>query len=342
VVKLRIVIDICKYLVGFGLLGFVVWRNWAPASGNGLVNLWQRQIHWGALALAGGLCAIAVLLTFVRWFLLVRAQDLPFTLGAALRLGLVGYYYNTLLPGSVGGDLVKAAGIARAQDRRTVAVATVIIDRVVGLWALVWLVVILGSGFWAAGLVVGPGQATCRMIILTAGAILGASLVTWFLLGLLPSRRADIFAGRLERIPKIGHSLAEAWRAVWMYRVRGHSIWIALALAVVGHVGFVLTLFFAARALWQPSEMPSIAENFLIIPIGMAVQAGIPTPGGVGGGEIFFGLLYSWIGYPRENGELMTLVYRLVTWVLGFAGYLVYLQMRPELNVEKRDMDFAA
>ena len=40
---------------------------------------------------------------------------------------------------------MKAAGIAREQSRRTVAVATVIMDRIIGLWGLCWLVALLGG-----------------------------------------------------------------------------------------------------------------------------------------------------------------------------------------------------
>ena len=83
--------------------------------------------------------------------MLVRAQDLPFTLPNAMRLGLVAFFFNAFLPGSIGGDIVKAAFLAKEQSRRTVAVATVIIDRAVGLWGLFWLVALLGSVFWVAG-----------------------------------------------------------------------------------------------------------------------------------------------------------------------------------------------
>ena len=50
------------------------------------------------------------------------------------------------------------------------------------------------------------------------------------LLGFLPGRRAEIFAGRLTRIPKVGGSLAELWRAVWLYRCRGRGVGLALLL----------------------------------------------------------------------------------------------------------------
>ena len=97
----------------------------------------------------------------------------------------------------------------------------------------------------------------------------------------------------------------------------------ALGLALVGHVFFVLCFYFAALTLQGPDDVPSLVGHFMIVPIGMAIQAGIPLPGGIGGGEYVFGFLYQLIDYPEANGVLMSLVYRSVTWMLGLIGYLV-------------------
>src|SRR6266571_7416755 len=154
VVRKRLLSAGWKYGLGLGLLSYVIWSNWAPSSGQGLHAVIQRHyvegepIHTGPLILATVIYLAGVLLTFVRWFILVRAQELPFTLSNAMRLGSIGLFFSTFLPGSVGGDIIKAAFIAREQSRRTVAVATVIIDRVIGLCGLVWLVALLGGLFW--------------------------------------------------------------------------------------------------------------------------------------------------------------------------------------------------
>jgi uncharacterized protein (TIRG00374 family) len=280
---------------------------------------------------------VAVLITFVRWYFLVRAQRLPFTLVNGLRLGMVGYFCNTFLPGSVGGDIIKAFFLAREQSRRTVAVATVLIDRLVGLWALCWVVALVGIVSWFAGLQAGPAEKVLQSITIAAVGIVGVSVLAWFLMGVLPQRRADRFSQRLEGIPKVGHSAAEFWRAVWMYRREGRSVWLALVLSLCGHVGFVLAFYFGALTLQEPSAVPSLVGHFLVVPIGMAVQAGIPLPGGIGGGEYVFGKLYWLIGYAEANGVLMSLVYRSMTWVLGFLGYLVYLQMRPAIRTVEEE-----
>jgi uncharacterized protein (TIRG00374 family) len=336
-VRKRFLITFSKYALGLGLLAYVIWRNWAPASGQGLQGFWQRHfvegqpIHTEFLILAIAIYLTGVLLTFVRWFILVRAQELPFTLSNAMRLGSIGLFFSTFLPGSVGGDIIKAAFIARQQSRRTVAVATVMIDRAVGLWGLCLLVALLGTIFWTSGMLQTDAVQTSQTIVIGSILICAASAGVWILLGFLPEWRAQRFARRLTKIPKVGHSAAEFWRAIWMYRNKEASIIQALLLSLVGHVGFVLTFYFSSLTVFSADQIPSLSTHFLIVPIGMAIQAGFPAPGGVGGGEYAFGALYELVEYPESSGVLAALVQRVITWVVALGGYVVYLRMRPSL-----------
>jgi uncharacterized membrane protein YbhN (UPF0104 family) len=338
----RTVVDLCKYALALGLLAYVVQANWAPASGKGLGYVWQRHVvegqpvATGYLAAAFALYSAALTLTLIRWYVLVRAQDLPFRLPDALRLGLVGFFFNTFLPGSVGGDIIKAAALAREQSRRTVAVATVIMDRVLALWGLFWFVALLGGAFWALGRLEGPAAEVSKFVVGSAAAVVAASSLVWLLLGLLPDRRAERFAGRLARLPKVGGSAAEFWRAVWMYRCRQKSVALAFVISWVGFVGFVCAFYCCALALWDgdpANPLPSLTQHFLLVPIGLIIMAVPLFPGGAGIGELGFGLLYEWFGYAAANGILGTLVQRVISWVLGLAGYAVYARMRAGRRV---------
>jgi uncharacterized protein (TIRG00374 family) len=342
-VSRRVLWSGCKYLLAIGLLTYVVWSNWSPSTKAGeplpgLKDVWEAHIingepiHSDCLALAAILGLAAVLQTILRWYYLVRAQGLPFTVTNALRLGLVGFYFSIFLPGSVGGDIIKATFIARGQSRRTVAVATVILDRVIALWALIWFVVLLGGVFWLHGSLQGEVGNRLRTIIVVAAGILGLSLVVCVVLVLLPPRRARRFAMRLNHIPKIGPAAAEFWRAVWMYRRKPRSVLLALVLALIGHVGFVLAFYFSARTLWEADQIPALYEHFLIVPIGMIIQAAPLFPGGAGIAEAGYGWLYQLLDYPVRSGVLASLVQRVIYWVLGLAGYLVYLRMKPDLQ----------
>jgi uncharacterized membrane protein YbhN (UPF0104 family) len=307
----------------------------------GLAYVWERNvqrgepIHAGYLLLALCIALPSTLLTFVRWYVLVRAVGLPFRFFDAFRLGFIGLFFNNFMPGSVGGDVIKAAVLAREQDRRTVAVATVLMDRAIALWALIWFVALLGAGFWISGLLVGQGAEQCRKIVIIAWTIVGVSALAWMALGLLPEWRAQRFAGRLEHLPRVGAAVAELWRAVWTYRCRPRAVGGVLMLSWVGHVGFVLFFYCAVLTLWQPDadeRIPTLAQHFLIVPIGLVIQAAPFFPGGAGIGELGFGLLYQWLGCSEASGVLGSLVQRVVNWTLGLLGGLTYLRMRAALK----------
>ncbi|HEY7312141.1 MAG TPA: lysylphosphatidylglycerol synthase transmembrane domain-containing protein [Gemmataceae bacterium] len=342
-VSKRIVINIGKYLLAIGLLTWVISSNWAPANGKGLAYVWQthvvegKPIHTGFLLAAALIYICAALLTFVRWYVLVRAVELPFRVFDAIRLGLVGLFFNAFLPGSVGGDIVKAAFLAREQDRRTVAVATVIMDRLIALWALVWFVALSGSLFWLMGQLEGPVAPRSKGAVVGALVIVGVSVAGWLLLGLLPSWRAVRFAGRLERLPRVGTSAAEFWRAMWMYRCRQGAVAAVMVLSWVGHIGFVCAFWCGANVLWSAElgPIPSLAEHFVFVPMGLVVQALVPTPGGAGGGEWGFSKLYEVFGGSEVNGALGSLVLRVITWVSGLVGYLVYFRMNKQSSTAR-------
>ncbi|HLW66086.1 MAG TPA: lysylphosphatidylglycerol synthase transmembrane domain-containing protein [Gemmataceae bacterium] len=323
-----------KYGIGFLLLALVIWRNWQAKPGHpgtGLEDMLHRpmQVKWYLLAAV--LCGLNIFATLVRWYVLVRAQQLPFSFGSAMGIGLVGYFFNTFLPGSVGGDLVKAAFIAREQSRRTVAVSTVVIDRVVGLWGLVALIAAIGGIYWISDPSFIQSKPTLLICVSAAIAVVAASLAVWFLLGFLPERRAIRFSERLHSIPRIGGILSEFWQAVWMYRNRGLSILVALLLSWASHLCWVSQFYLCVltfQPAGMPADMPSLAEHFLIVPMGMIAQGFIPLPGGIGGGEFVFGELYRVLGHPEAIGVSGSMGWRTLAWSFGLVGYITYLLMK--------------
>jgi uncharacterized protein (TIRG00374 family) len=341
----KYLLNTVKYGLGIALLTYVIVTHWSGSPDGripGLAETLAKPVQWTPLGIAALAYLVGLLFTFYRWYILVRSQDLPFTVTNAFRLGLVGFFFSTFLPGSIGGDIVKAVSIARQQDRRTVAVSTVLIDRVIGLWGLIWLVVLMGGTFWFSGNEAVVSQKKLQSIILTSTAIIAVTVVLWIILRILPEQRAKVFAGRLARIPKVGHAASEFWGAIWMYRCKGGSVAVTLLMSVVGHVFFVFAFYFAAQVFQEPSAIPSLAEHFLIVPIGLATQAVIPVPGGLGVGEALFGQLYAMVGKLETTGVTAMLTQRLIIWGLSFTGYIVYLQMRPGLrSVTKEEADLA-
>ena len=73
-------------------------------------------------------------------------------LRAALLLGFIGNVFNLVIPGAVGGDLIKAAYLVRMHVKKTQAIASMVIDRIIGLLGLFTLATIAGR----PGLADGP------------------------------------------------------------------------------------------------------------------------------------------------------------------------------------------
>jgi hypothetical protein len=352
-----------QYAIGFGLLAVIIYWQGGAKPGKptddqkslsllaggavdakaqvdgatpGLLELFSRPINIWPFLLACSLWCVSLLITFVRWYLLVRAQDLPFTLRNAIRLGLVSYYFNSILPGSVGGDILKAVAVAREQSRRTVAVATIVIDRVIGLWALAWVVALAGGIFWALGDPHLMSNEALKMIVRLTAAIVISSAVVWSLMGLFSAEKSDAVARKLERIPKLGGPLAELWRAGWLYRRKKTAVAIALGMTLVGHCGWIF-IFHLCVSAFPDVNRATLPEHVLIVPVGMTAQALFPLPGGVGGGEAAYGWLYTLLGRPAIGGILGCLVMRVVAWGVGFVGYLIYTRMpRSELPQAER------
>jgi hypothetical protein len=234
---------------------------------------------------------------------------------------------------------VKAAFLAREQSRRTVAVATVLVDRVVGLIGLFWLVGITGTFFWLRS---DPclANASLRGLVIASASVVAASILGWMVMGLLPDWRAQRFAGRLEHVPKVGPSIAELWRAGWMYRRKAGYVAGALAMAMAAQVGMVIGFYEAAQVFTQSAgeaTVPSLAEHFLIVPVGLTVQALAPVPGGAGVGELGFGALYFLVlgtAAAQAHGVLASLMARIIGWGLGIVGFVFYLVMKPSLPRE--------
>jgi uncharacterized membrane protein YbhN (UPF0104 family) len=335
-----------QYGIGFGLLGYVIHKYWGPNPNNGapgIGQLLQGPIEFEWLAAATLLMVFAASLQIYRWYLLVRALDLPFTVRNAYRLSLVGIFYNTFIPGSVGGDLVKAYFIAHAHpERKTRAVASVVADRAMGLFGLILFVAVLGSIAWATGDPRITANPDLQWIVKVMAGIASGSATAFLLLGFLPQRRVDRFSGRLKSVPKLGVSLSELWAAVWMYRQRMKVVALGVALSAGAHFGMVFAFHCASRV-FPPAnpavELATLSEHMVIAPIGFIAQAIPITPGGVGVAEGVFAWLYKLSDRPETRGIIARLSLRLAEWLIALSGYIVYLRMRAEVRELQHEIE---
>jgi len=148
------------------VLGVLIWLR-----RDDLALLGDLKVSWPLMLGAISLTVVGSFLSFVRWYWLVIAQGLPFRLSDAFRLGLVGAFFNFVVPGAVGGDLVKAALIAREQEKRVLAVSTIVVDRVVGLLGLLVLTGMVAIVMWDLSIWPEPPPLSSYLIAIPFGLL---------------------------------------------------------------------------------------------------------------------------------------------------------------------------
>lgn len=307
----------------FGLLGWTSWGN-----RDQIREVLAARPDPVLFALGLGLYLVALVLTFVRWYLLVRALGLPFRLRDALRLGFVGNVFNLVIPGAVGGDLIKAAFLCREQAKKTQAVASMVIDRGVGLLGLFLLAGI-------AGLFELPGaRVEVRGLILLAWAAVGAGV-----LGLAILFTPALYQPVLRLIHgrrRIESMLGEMVELAGAYRQRLGVVVLAVAMAFVGHAIYVMAFTVVDQALYG-SRAPSLGRHLVIVPLVLFTTAA-PLPfGALGLTEKASETLFDLVRFP--GGFVAMMGYRVVMYLGGLVSVVVYLVNAHQVRDLRRESD---
>jgi hypothetical protein len=169
-------------------------------------------------ALGAGLTLVPFLVAFYRLSHVLEALGIPLSLARVFRIGFVGAFFNTFLPGGLGGDVVKLAWLARATGDLPRATAAVMLDRGIALLGILalgggsllvaWPTVRASEGLQVvalAVLLVVGGTAWAGVVAVVALARgRAAGLVAWIALaagaGLLWVRGDPVLAGRLAGV----------------------------------------------------------------------------------------------------------------------------------------------
>lgn len=283
-----------------------------------LAELRSRPKQWHLLAAGLSLCFAAVCLTFVRWYLLVRVADLSLTLRDAFRLSFLGYLANFVSVGNVGGDLFKAVFVAREQpQRRAAAVATVIVDRIVGLYALL-VVASLTLLFGNIALVTPALRAISQLTYATT--VLGGLGV---LIVLIPGFTSGRLSHWIGSLPKIGPVASRMIASLRMYQRKRTVLAAIMAMSMFVHALLAASMCLLAHGLFGTA--PSLADHLIIVPLSCVAGAIPLTPAGLGSFEIAMQELYQYVpagGPGIVSGVLVALAYRIVTIAIAAIGVI--------------------
>jgi uncharacterized protein (TIRG00374 family) len=273
------------------------------------------------LALCLGQFAFGVAVNGNRWRVLLRIAGVELGFLKMLQLQMMGLFFAVVIPGNVGGDVIKSLYVARdaAPEKRTSIFLVVVADRFLGLAGLVTiatLICLFRPGIWSDPQLGRPAAVTA---LLAFGALAGPAVL------LLAMRyggaRLETFVSGSSRLAKL---LAQLVAALRLMSAQPARLLYALALTMATHTTSIVWFTILTRAVTgQDAALSSVATVF---PLGLLTIVIPISPAGMGVGHVAFDRLFTAIGLT--GGATVFNIFLLGQMVPCLFGVIPYLLLK--------------
>jgi len=278
------------------------------AAARAVASISQPHV-WAVL----GLVAIDRAVMILRWILLLRASGIAISTAGATRLFLVSSFVGSFLPAGVGADAARAYGLARENTSGSEALASVAVDRLLGVQSLVLMAFV--------GLLLWPTNQRDWWLPAMAGAtVAGSFSLLWadvWLRWLIPTHRHEgFFTRRILRLTDAVSRYRDR-RGVLLH-VMAWSIAVQLLRITQAYIlglGLGMTVPFSYFLLFMP-----LALLLLLLPISVS---GFGLPQGA------FVWLLAPQGVPSEQAFALSTLIVLTGLAGNLPGLFLWLGRRP-------------
>ena len=304
------------------------WRHGPP-------RLWSTltMIDPAALSLSVILMGVTILLGIARWRMVLRVQGFDLQWSRTTEISLVAHFFNSFLLGSTGGDLMKAYYAAReTHHKKTEAVVTVFVDRLLGLWAMLLF----------AGIMMLPnlsllfGRSQFRpLALLILGMLVACSgvVVVAFWGGV--SRTWTGARTWLRRLPK-GEWLERSLNSCRQFGRAPFFVSRTLSISMLLNAVCVLQVLVLSQGLGL--KVPWLVL-FVTVPMIICISALPITPSGLGVRENLFVLMLSSIGVPDTSALSLSLLAYAGSLFWSLVGGIVYAMLKERHHLAEKELE---
>jgi uncharacterized protein (TIRG00374 family) len=299
-----------------------------------LPDLWPILGAVRADWLIAGFCAFLPVLFVVswRWRMLLGVHGVYLRFWRIFELTMIGQFFSAFLLGTTGGDVIKIFYVARAVPERKAAVAfTVIVDRVIGLIALLLFGVALS--ITKLHLLFSRHETkmlTCLFYLFALGGVIGSLLACFGPVFV----RTKTFRWFWERLPlgKRGASLLSAYETT--ARAVGINL-IALVGSLPSHICTTLMGYCVLQSLGlQPPLLPFCAS---LVMVNMLIALPISISG-IGWREWMFIQFFALLGIDQEHAFAFSMTYFALNILWSLVGGPFYFLYRHETHAPAPNM----
>jgi len=303
------------------------WVRWGGTILSSGLFIWLlTQQDWEAMwtmmsrippwifPLAFVLYFLGVLANALRWYVLLRAQDIEIEYGEVLKIVLAGNFASNFLPSTVGGDTVRIVSAARFTGW-SVSLASVVVDRLLNVFVMMTLLPFSWVLFRAVG---GLTGAMIPSLIDRVGIWKAGLISSWI-------------TKSSSRIIRWLKKILNAF-LVWQHR-KDAVLW-ALAISLAAR----LTVFSAVWLLAQGLDVS--VTIFQVIGVGAITYVLSLLPisiNGFGLREVTMTTLYMQLGATLEQASALVVVTRFILMIETLPGALWISDMLAAKDVDNTE-----
>ena len=313
------------------VLGGIIWAaTWLCAEDrwSKLAATFLRMNVWVFAGTIGIFFAAHIVVAF-RWGLLLKTQSIFIGFWPAVKLVLLGWFYNNFMPGSVGGDLIRAWYVTKHTDKRFEAALSVFVDRAIGLLstlliaAFCYLFFLRGRG---EVITYSGGGNLLKSVAEHKSVFLSSVLVVAVILGSLmlyrPSRR--ILAKVRVYIWTLGVRMVKKFKdAIVIYCSSPAIILVVFALTVLLQIMVITAFWFLGVSMGIEAGVQYYYTFFSLVWV-----VGV-VPVSIGGAVVMEGMLYylfiRFAGVEPEAALALALCQRMVWMITSLPGAVIHL-----------------
>ncbi|MGE3181130.1 MAG: lysylphosphatidylglycerol synthase transmembrane domain-containing protein [Phycisphaerae bacterium] len=287
--------------------------NGLPDIRYGISGVVANLDRWGAVIALLAFAPVPIL-SAIRLIWMLAMQAVQLSLWVAVKLTYAGNFFNFALPGTTGGDLIKAYYLTRYTHRKTEAVTTVFLDRVIGLLGLVLLAGCMIIVAWDRERF---GRIAMGLGVILAGLAVGAIFVFSKRL-----RHALGLPKLAEKLPAGQHILRIGRTLIALRDNKGKSL-AALVITLVLQFLVMLSVYLMSQAMQMQGDFQ---HYFVFLPILFLVGALPLAPQGAGVMEFFAVQFFGTeLGNSVSQAFALALSIRLIQLFWALPGVLVPL-----------------
>lgn len=297
--KKRVLSTLLKFMVSALLLSFVVRK----AGLDDIVHYLHSMNVWLFLLSTVIYIAIAWLVA-LRWNILL---DNRYTTRRLFSLHMIGNFFNTILPGTMGGDAVKVYYLYRDTNKVGISLGSVFLDRYIGLFARLFLGLVSGMAAFAELRTIGMHWAI-------------PALLSVFMAGSLIVFRF--------RIGKRFWAVADFYDYVHSRLQHKQVMLKTFLLSLVIQTLLIMMIATVARAIGQAL---SFTELFVFVPIIMTIMIIPLSFSGFGVREGAFVVLFGLTGIPSSVSVSISFLWFLSTATASLIGWVEYVRYKKKI-----------